>query len=151
MCNTSWYILISYHSNVFAMSPVFLVWDFYLFLLLNKKKTLTVGYSSDYVFCFSFLLRLFNELSIPFWSNVGGKATLGRIHYCFLFFLFVDNGFFCSSLYTKSVSRLIDVIDFLSYLFLNCFKLRHVLYHFFRDNKACCKVSCSCFPNSTSQ
>ncbi len=71
------------------------------------------------------------------WSNFGRPATPGKIHHCYKFSPFVDNGSDSGSLESQSLrngfitlSRLIQVNYFVSHLFLNFFRSQHAVLLF---------------------
>ncbi len=82
--------------------------------------------------CSGFFYDLLDESSLRSWSNFGRPATPGKVHHCYKFSPFVDNGSDHGSLESQSrrncfitLSRLIHVNYFVSHLFLNFFRSRH--------------------------
>ncbi len=82
--------------------------------------------------CSAFFYDLLDESSLRSWSNFGRPATPGKVHHCYKFSPFVDNGSDHGSLESQSLrngfitlSRLIDVNYYVSHLFLNFFRSRH--------------------------
>ncbi len=82
--------------------------------------------------CSGFFYDLMDESSLRSWSNFGRPATPGKVHHCYKFSPFVDNGSDRGSLESQSLrngfitlSTLIHVNYFVSHLFLNFFRLWH--------------------------
>ncbi len=82
--------------------------------------------------CSGFFYDLLDESSLRSWSNFGRPATTGKVHHCYKFSPFVDNGSDRGSLESQSLrngfitlSRLIHVNYFVSHLFLNFFRSWH--------------------------
>ncbi len=81
--------------------------------------------------CSGFFYDLLDESTLCSWSNFGRPATPGKVHHCYKFSPFVDNGSDRGSLESQSLrngfitlSRLTRQL-FFSHLFLNFFKSRH--------------------------
>ncbi len=82
--------------------------------------------------CSGLFYDFLDESSFRSWSNVGRPATHGKVHHCYKFSPFVDNGSDCGSLESQSLingfitlSRLIHVNYFVFNLFFNYFRLRY--------------------------
>ncbi len=82
--------------------------------------------------CSGLFYDFLDESSFRSWSNVGRPATHGKVHHCYKFSPFVDNGSDCGSLESQSLingfitlSRLIHFNYFVFNLFFNCFRLRY--------------------------
>ncbi len=106
-----------------------------LFLIV-ESWTLTLIEASEacsfFRCCSGFFYDLLDELSLRSWSNFGWPATHGKVHHCYKFSPFVNNGSDRGSLESQSLrngfitlSRLIHVNYFVSHLFLNFFRSRH--------------------------
>lgn len=79
--------------------------------------------------CSVFICDLLVESSMHSWSNFGRSATPGNLHHCSTFSPFLDYDSHYGSLESKSrrnvfvaLSRLIDVKDFASHVFLSYFR-----------------------------
>ncbi len=75
--------------------------------------------------CSGFFYDLLDEPSLRSWSNLGRLATPGKVHHCYKFSPFVDNGSDCGSLESQSLrngfitlSRLIHANYFVSHLMM---------------------------------
>ncbi len=82
--------------------------------------------------CSGFFYDLLDESSLRSWSNFGRTATSGKVHHCYKFSPFVDNGSDRGSLESQSLRNgfitlfiLIHVNYFVSHLFLNFFRSWH--------------------------
>ncbi len=82
--------------------------------------------------CSGFLYDLLDESSLRSWSNFGRPATSGKVHHCYKFSPFVDNGSDRGSLEFQSLrnafislSRLMHVNYVVSHVFLNFFRSWH--------------------------
>ncbi len=53
--------------------------------------------------CSGFFYDLLDESSLRSWSNFGRPATPGKLHHCYKFSPFVDNGSDCGSLESQSL------------------------------------------------
>lgn len=100
--------------------------NFAQFLCLCCIWTLTLTETSEACSsCSGFFCDLLDESSMCFWSNFGRLATPGKDHHSSKFLPFVYNDSHCGSLDSQSLrndfislSRLIDINDFVSQPFL---------------------------------
>ena len=122
--------------------PFFYFWSVVVFAILAQSLSYCWIMNTDlnwgkwglqcFRYCSGFFCYLLDELSVCSWNNFGGPATPEKVHHCFVFSPFVDNGSHWCSLESQSprngflaLSRLIDVNDFVSHLFLNFFGSGH--------------------------
>ncbi len=82
--------------------------------------------------CSGFFYDLIDESTLRSWSNCGRRVTPGKVHHCYKFSLFVDNGSYRGSLESQilrngfiTLSRRIHVNYFVSHMFLNFFRSWH--------------------------
>ncbi len=82
--------------------------------------------------CSGFFYDLIDESTLRSWSNCGRPVTPGKVHHCYKFSLFVDNGSYRGSLESQilrngfiTLSRRIHVNYFVSHMFLNFFRSWH--------------------------